>query len=104
TNQSLQAALARYQEAAALLRGTRRDQLPSVTAGAGVSGQRLAEVERSQPDQERLELYQAGIGLSWELDLFGRLRRATEASEAELQAAGADQQTLQVALASQLAS
>ncbi|MEH6497865.1 MAG: efflux transporter outer membrane subunit [Pseudoalteromonas distincta] len=104
TNQSLQAALARYQEAAALLRGTRRDQLPSVTAGAGVSGQRLAEVERSQPDQERLELYQAGIGLSWELDLFGRLRRATEASEAELQAAGADQQTLQVALAGQLAS
>jgi len=29
------------------------------------------------------------------------LRRATEASEAELQAAGADQQTLQVALAGQ---
>ncbi|HDZ56990.1 MAG TPA: efflux transporter outer membrane subunit [Pseudomonas xinjiangensis] len=103
-NQSLQAALARYQEAAALLRGTRRDQLPSVTAGAGGSGQRLAEVERNQPDQERLELYQAGVALSWELDLFGRLRRATEASEAELQAAGADRQTLQVALAGQLAS
>lgn len=103
-NQDLQAALARYQEAEALLRGARRDQLPSVTAGAGVSGQRLAEVERSQPDQERLELYQAGVALSWELDLFGRLRRATEASEAELQAAGADRQTLQVALAGQLAS
>ncbi len=103
-NHSLQAALARYQEAEALLRGTRREQLPSVTAGAGVSGQRLAEVERSQPDQERLELYQAGVTLSWELDLFGRLRRATEASEAELQAAGADRQALQVALAGQLAA
>lgn len=103
-NQSLQAALARYQEAQALLRGSRRAQWPSLTAGAGVSGQRLAEVERSQPDQERLELYQAGVGLSWELDLFGRLRRATEASEAELQAAGADRQTLEVALAGQLAS
>lgn len=103
-NQSLQAALARYQEAEALLRGSRRDQLPSVTAGASVAGQRLAEVERTRPDQERVELYQAGVALSWELDLFGRLRRATEASEAELQAAGADQLTLQVALAGQMAS
>ncbi|SDS54064.1 outer membrane protein, multidrug efflux system [Halopseudomonas xinjiangensis] len=103
-NQNLRAALARYQQAEALLRGARRNQLPSVTAGAGVSGQRLAEVERTQPEQERIESYQAGVALSWELDLFGRLRRATEASEAELQAAGADRQTLQVALAGQLAS
>lgn len=103
-NLSLQATLARYQEAAALLRGTRREQLPSVTAGAGVSGQHLAEVERRQPDQERQELYQAGVVLSWELDLFGRLRSASDASEAELQAAGADHQTLQVALAGQVAS
>ncbi len=103
-NQSLQAALARYQAAEALLRGSRRDQLPSVTAGADVSGQRLAQVERAQPDQKRRELYQAGVALSWELDLFGRLRRATEASAAELQAAGADRQTLQVALAGQVAS
>ncbi|WP_150301299.1 efflux transporter outer membrane subunit [Pseudomonas profundi] len=103
-SQSLQAALARYQAAEALLRGSRRDQLPSVTAGGGVTGQRLAEVERTRPDQERVELYQASVALSWELDLFGRLRRATEASEAELQAAGADRQTLQVALAGQLAS
>src|SRR5690606_23418190 len=87
-NQSLQAALARYQAAEALRRGSRRDQLPSVTAGGGVTGQRLAEVERTRPDQERVELYQASVALSWELDLFGRLRRATEASEAELQAAG----------------
>lgn len=102
-NQDLQAAAARYQAAAALLRGARREQLPSVTAGAGVTEQRLAEVERTQPDRDRLELYQAGITLSWELDLFGRLRSAAAASEAELQAAGADSRTLQVALAGQLA-
>lgn len=102
-NQSLQAALARYQAAEALLRGARRDQLPSVRAIAGAAGHRLAEAERSQPGQERVELYQAGAALSWELDLFGRLRRATEASEAELQAAGADRHALQVALAGQMA-
>ncbi|UAW97214.1 efflux transporter outer membrane subunit [Halopseudomonas nanhaiensis] len=103
-NQNLQAALARYQEAEALLRGARRNQLPSVTAGAAASGQRLAEVERLPSDEQHLERYQAGVALSWELDLFGRLRRATQSSEAELQAAGADRQTLQVALAGQVAS
>lgn len=103
-NHSLQAALARYQAAEALLRGSRRDQLPSVTADAGVAGERLAEAERARPDQERMELYQASVALRWELDLFGRLRRATEASEAELQAAGADGQALRVALVGQIAS
>ncbi len=103
-NQSLQAALARYQEAEALVRGSRRDQLPSVTAGAGVAGQRLAEVERPLLEERSVERYQAGVALNWELDLFGRLRRATESSEAELQAAGADRQALQVALAGQMAS
>jgi len=103
-NRSLQAGLARYREAEALLRGARRNQLPSVTIGTEVAGQRLAESERIRPDQERAESYQAGVALSWELDLFGRLRRLTEASEAELQATGADQQALQVALAGQMAS
>ena len=83
-NLNLRAALARYQQAQALLRGARRDQLPSVTAGAGVSGQRLAEVERIEPEQEQVELYQAGVAVSWELDLFGRLRRATEAGRTNL--------------------
>jgi len=103
-NQNLQAAVARYREAEALLRGARRNQLPSVTIGTEVAGQRLAESERIRPDQERVESYQAGVALSWELDLFGRLGRLTEASEAELQATGADQQALQVALAGQMAS
>src|SRR5690606_15689356 len=102
-NQSLRAALARCQEAEALLRGARRERLPSVTAGTGVTGQRLADVERFQFDQ-RVERYQAGAALRWELDLFGRLRQAAEASEAALQAADADRQALQVALTGQLAA
>ena len=103
-NRSLQAGLARYREAEALLRGARRNQLPSVTIGTEVAGQRLARMERIQPDQERSESYQAAVALGWELDLFGRLSRLAEASEAELQATAADQQALQVALAGQMAS
>ncbi|ASK36290.1 RND transporter [Alcanivorax sp. N3-2A] len=105
-NNDLQVALARYDRARALLSGARREQLPSVTASASAAEQHLAEVERTPPGggDERVELYQAGAGLSWELDLFGRLRRATEARRAELGAAGADLQGVRVALVGQLAS
>ncbi|KAF0805959.1 NodT family RND efflux system outer membrane lipoprotein [Alcanivorax sp. S71-1-4] len=102
-NHDLQAALARYEGAEALLRGARREQWPSITASAGAAEQHLAAVERTS-SAERVEVYQAGVAARWELDLFGRLRRATESRVAELDAAGADLAALQVALVGQLAS
>ena len=105
-NRDLRAALARYQRAEALLRGSRAEQLPSVGVSASAAEQHLADVERTPPGagDDRVELYQAAAGLSWELDLFGRLRRASEARRAELGAAGADLAALQVALVGQLAT
>ncbi len=105
-NHNLQGALARYERAAALLYGARREQWPSITATAGGAEQHLADVERTPPGTgpERVESYNAGIAAQWELDLFGRLRRATESQQAELEAAGADLGALQVALIGQLAS
>src|SRR5690606_8303715 len=58
-NLSLQAMLARYKSAHALLRHARLDQVPSVTAFAGASDQKLADVERAPGQGEDLELYQA---------------------------------------------
>lgn len=91
-NLSLEGAVARYERAAALLYGAERDQWPSVTASASGAEQYLADIEQSPPGAgpERVQRYQAGVAASWELDLFGRLRRATEAQRAELEAAGAD--------------
>jgi len=105
-NRDLRAALARYQRAEALLRGSRAEQLPDVGVSASAAEQHLADVERTPPGagDDRVELYQAAAGLSWELDLFGRLRRASEAQRAELGAAGADLAALQVALVGQLAT
>lgn len=105
-NRDLRAALARYQRAEALLRGSRAEQLPNVGVSASAAEQHLADVERTPPGagDDRVELYQAAAGLSWELDLFGRLRRASEAQRAELGAAGADLAALQVALVGQLAT
>ena len=105
-NLSLEGAVARYERAAALLYGAERDQWPSVTASASGAEQYLADIEQSPPGAgpERVQRYQAGVAASWELDLFGRLRRATEAQRAELEAAGADLGAVQVAIAGQLAS
>ena len=104
-NQDLQVAVARYDRAAALLYGAKREQWPSVTASASGAEQYLAEVERTPAGgPERVELYQAGVNANWELDLFGRLRRATESRQAELSATAADIGALQVALVGQVAS
>ncbi len=91
SNLTLEEALARYERTAALLYGAERDQWPSLTTSASATEQHLADIEQSPPGAgpERAQRFQAGVVASWELDLFGRLRRATEAQRAELEATGA---------------
>ena len=89
-NLDVQTLLARYQGAEALLRGARRDRWPSVTLQAAGGEQHLAEVERTDPNRERVEQYSVGAVASWELDFYGRLQRAVEAGEADLSASAAD--------------
>lgn len=105
-NHELEVAVARYERAAALLYGAAREQWPSVTASGSAAEQHLADIERSPPGggPDRVQRYQVGVAAEWELDLFGRLRRATEAQRAEVEAAGADRGAVQVALVGQLTS
>ncbi|SFR39003.1 outer membrane protein, multidrug efflux system [Marinobacter gudaonensis] len=105
-NHTLEAAAARYQRSAALLYGAEWEQWPELSVNAEASEQYLADIEQTPPGggPERVQRFQAGIAATWELDLFGRLRRATEAQRAELQASGEDLAAAQVALVGQLAS
>lgn len=105
-NQTLQGALARYDQASALFRGAQRDQWPSVTitGNAAESYPSTLELVPGNSDAGRFTSYQAGIRASWEPDLFGRLRGITESHRAELAAREADIGALQVALVGQLAS
>ena len=97
-NHDLRIALTRVAEARALRGETRLDLAPTVTAGAGYSDQRLADAQLSgTPFVPRdQELYDAGFDAFWELDFFGRIRRAVEASNAELDAAEASLRDAQV--------
>jgi NodT family efflux transporter outer membrane factor (OMF) lipoprotein len=48
-------------------------------------------------------LYQAGFDASWELDLWGRVRRSVEAADAGVQGAAADLHLMQTSIAAEVA-
>ncbi|MCO8248872.1 efflux transporter outer membrane subunit [Comamonas thiooxydans] len=102
-NQDLRGALARLDAAQALLRESRLDQLPTLTLSGQALQQRRSESQAmGGPRSQRS--YSAGINASWELDLFGRVRRNIEAGRADLRASAADLAALQVAIAAQIAA
>lgn len=103
-NHDLRIAFANYQQANALLRGSRYDRLPTITADttaaeARDSADQVPGVSRADRDHNQ---YQGTIGFTWELDLFGRVRRSVEAQRAETAASAEDLVAMQVVVVSQL--
>ncbi len=101
-NLDLRIAMARVRAARAVFSEQRLDQLPHVTAGG-------SQDRRKQPDPaqggERAgsETYQLGFDAGWELDLFGRQRRAAEAARADLGAERDNLADAQVMVAAEVA-
>jgi outer membrane protein, multidrug efflux system len=80
-NYDLRIAATRVLQAEAELGITRADQLPTLTGQAGVGGQRG---RFNSADPVTVAQYQLGASLAWELDFWGKFRRATEAARAQL--------------------
>ena len=104
-NHDLRIALANRDRAEALLRGARFDRLPTVTANGQAadtrgSADQLPGVSRENRDARD---YETGIAASWELDLFGRIRRSVEAGTANADASDADLRAAQVVVAGDVA-
>jgi multidrug efflux system outer membrane protein len=93
TSHDLRIAVARVDQARAIAGITRADQFPTVTAGASASKTRNAD-----------EHFAIGADLSFELDLWGRLRRANEAARAELLATEEARNVVQMTLVSDVAT
>ncbi|WP_068826973.1 efflux transporter outer membrane subunit [Pseudomonas sp. BMS12] len=112
-NQTLASAEAQYRQAKALVRGARAAFFPSVglnagvtragqgggdstigtTGGVSVSGGGTSTVSKS---------YEASLGVSWELDLWGKLRRQLESERAGLDASAADLAAVRLSQQSEL--
>ncbi|MBJ9974992.1 TolC family protein [Pseudomonas sp. S75] len=100
-NRDLRVAFARLKAARAIREDADNDDLPVVTSRASSEigkGQVPGQTDR-RVNQERYDL---GLDMAWELDLFGRIQRRIEASQAREDAAAADLQQLQVSLIAEL--
>ncbi|WP_313084722.1 TolC family protein [Pseudomonas sp.] len=100
-NRELRVAFARLRAARALRADTANDRFPIVTAGAGAD---IGKAQQPGVTDERVnsERYDLGLDMAWELDLFGRIQRRIEASEAQTEAAEAELYQLQVSLIAEL--
>jgi len=104
-NQDLGLAVSRYDEANALLSNAKFDQFPTITANGQIGHQLLSKAEAfgAPRDERSTPVSGANINASWELDLFGRVRRGVEAQRAEVTASAADVRAVRVAISSEVA-
>lgn len=114
SNQNLAASEAQYRQARALVRGARASFYPTLSTSAGVtragqgggdstlttsdgfsvSGSNAASISKN---------YDLSLNAAWELDIWGKLRRALESSRAEYEASAADLAALKLSLQAELA-
>ncbi|BCS52898.1 efflux transporter outer membrane subunit [Geobacter sp. SVR] len=89
-NKSVRIAAANIEAAAGVLTQTRAPLFPQVTYGGNASRQRISEngVTATPGISNPFTTLQLFGGVNWELDLWGRTRRLTEAARAELLASG----------------
>lgn len=88
-NLDVQIAAARVDQFLGALRTTRSQFYPQFNYGADASANRASAVGQPPvpPGTDRnYELYTAALGASWQIDLFGRVRRQTEAAQAQVYA------------------
>jgi multidrug efflux system outer membrane protein len=84
-NKDLRLAVARIQEARGALKTTRADQYPQLDMEA--SGERKRPSREISPGAKETDTFGVAGALAWELDLWGELRSASRAAQAELLAA-----------------
>jgi NodT family efflux transporter outer membrane factor (OMF) lipoprotein len=91
TNQNVALAEAQFREARALVQQARAAYFPTVTIGVGVNNSSLSTtIARSAGSRFSSMLYSLPVDVSWEIDVWGRIRRLVESSQAGAQASAAD--------------
>lgn len=100
-NRDLRVAFARWKAARAIRDDISNDNLPVVTSR--VSGEfGKAQAPGQTEHRVNIERYDTGLDMAWEIDLFGRIQRQLESSEAQQDASTADFFQLRVTMIAEL--
>ncbi len=103
-NLDVKVAIARVEEARAIVSGTEYDRFPTVTASSNAATQRLsAEGISGRAAERTVKSYEAGFDAFWELDVFGRVSQGIEAEEARLNVREAQLRGAYVTVAAEVA-
>jgi len=97
-NRDLAVAIANLDIARAALRGTRSERLPQTQINGGSQYGRAAGLDRTGGGQHSNWAFSTGLAVSYEVDLFGRVRNDIRAAHADVDAAEADRDAVQVAV------
>jgi len=106
-NRDVKIAAARVEQATGILIQTRSPIFPQLNYGAGASRERASEQNGSRiwslMDNPR-NAFSISAGATWEIDLWGRLRRATESARANLLATEEARRGIALSLVSTVAT
>jgi NodT family efflux transporter outer membrane factor (OMF) lipoprotein len=105
SNQNVAQAEARYQQARALVVSAQAAYYPTVTLGVGVTREQNSPTESPGPPKATPQFteHTLPIDMSWEIDVWGRIRRSVESGEANAQASAADLAAAKLSAQAQLA-
>ena len=105
SNQNLRAAEASYRQAQAAVQATRAGYFPTLSANTTATRNRLpTSANKNSTSGDRLsDQYVLNFDARWEADVWGKVRRSVEASEASAQASAADLASIRLSLTATLA-
>jgi NodT family efflux transporter outer membrane factor (OMF) lipoprotein len=106
SNQNLKVAEARFREARTAIRFNRATQFPSISTAPSASYVKVPDYSPNSPSkipEASTGEFVLPLDLSYELDLWGRVRRSVAAAREETQATAADYQTAKLSLEAELA-
>jgi multidrug efflux system outer membrane protein len=103
SNLDLKVAVARVKEARARVGVARGELLPAVD-GSGSATRNRGSQNDATPGGVTYDSYKGSLDASWEIDLFGRIRRSVEAAQADYQSSQEDRVGVMVSLYAEMAT
>lgn len=103
-NLDLKQAVARVEQARAQVQVVGSPLYPQIGYGGGITRQSTPKVSTNRIEDVTYTDYAGSVNLSWEIDLWGKVRRATEAARSELLATEEFQRGVTISLLAEVAS